>query len=277
MNAPESLFLADVQASPDLRNVPIERVGVRGLKYPLALAGRLGVQHTVAEAELTVCLDASVKGTHMSRFVESLETWREPLAVAELPARLAEMLERLNAGAGRIALRFPYFIRKRAPVSGVESLLDYQAGMAVERPPGLEGISATPVVTLTLTAPVTSLCPCSKAISEYGAHNQRSHVTLEVELSEAPSKERESLDFEALAAIAESAASCEVYGLLKRPDEKYVTERAYDNPRFVEDLVRDLALALSRNAAIRRYVVEVENFESIHNHSAYARLSGGRP
>ena len=264
MNAPERLFLADVQASQDLRNVPIERVGVRGLKYPLAIRGRQGVQHTVADAELTVLLDPSVKGTHMSRFVESIETWTEPLAPATLTSRLHAMLDRLGARAGRIALAFPYFIRKRAPVSGVESLLDYQAKMVAEVEEG-----QAPRVTMTLTAPVTSLCPCSKEISEYGAHNQRSHVTLEVELSDPAA-----LDFEGLATLAEGAASCEVYGLLKRPDEKYVTERAYDNPKFVEDLVRDLALAARTHPAIRRYTVEVENFESIHNHSAYARLTG---
>ena len=266
MNARDHFFLADVQASQDIRNVPIERVGVRGLRYPLVVQGRLGVQHTVAEAELTVLLDATVKGTHMSRFVEMLESWSSPVGPGNLSEHLVGMLERLDAAAGRIDLRFPFFIRKRAPVSGVESLLDYQAGMTAEIKMG-----SVPQVTLVLTAPVTSLCPCSKEISDYGAHNQRSHVTLEVELTE-PGL----LDFEALAEIAEGAASCEVYGLLKRPDEKYVTERAYDNPKFVEDLVRDLALALHGHPAIQRYVVEVENFESIHNHSAFARLTGGR-
>jgi GTP cyclohydrolase I len=266
MNASERMFLVDVQASQDARNVAIEHVGVRGLRYPLPIQGRQGTQHTVVEAEMTVALDPSVKGTHMSRFVETLEAWDSAVGPADLVQRLNGMLERLDAAAGRIALRFPYFIRKRAPVSGVESMLDYQAGMRAEVRPGEPARLG-----LTLTAPVTSLCPCSKEISEYGAHNQRSHVTLDVELIEPGA-----LDFESLAEIAEAAASCEIYGLLKRPDEKYVTERAYDNPKFVEDLVRDLALALENHPAIRRYMVEVENFESIHNHSAYARLTGGR-
>jgi GTP cyclohydrolase IB len=266
LNAPDRFLLTDVQSRQDGRNVAIERVGVRGLRHPLVVQARDHAQHTVAEAEMTVNLDPMVKGTHMSRFVATLASWEGPIGPRNLPERLTSMLERLEVSAGRISLRFPFFIRKRAPVSGVESLLDYQAGMTAEVRSG-----SAPVLTLALMAPVTSLCPCSKEISDYGAHNQRSHVSIEAELA-AP----HTLDFEELAQIAESAASCEVYGLLKRPDEKYVTERAYDNPKFVEDLVRDLALALDGHRGIQRYVVEVENFESIHNHSAYARLTGGK-
>jgi len=265
MNAPERTFLTDVQSLPDGRDVPIERVGVRRLRHPVVLATSQGPQHTVAELELTVLLAPGVKGTHMSRFIEAVQSWSEPLSPAGLAEHAREMLRRLDASAGRIDLCFPYFIRKCAPVSGVQSLLDYQAGVSVRV---VEG--APPVVSLSLVAPVTSLCPCSKEISEYGAHNQRSHVSVRVELGSAGGD----LDFEALARIAEQAASCEVYGLLKRPDEKFVTERAYDNPGFVEDLVRDVALALGAHPGVRSYEVEVENFESIHNHSAYARVTG---
>ncbi|HEY5636356.1 MAG TPA: GTP cyclohydrolase FolE2 [Burkholderiales bacterium] len=261
MNAPERLFLTDVQSRPDDRNVAIDQVGVRGLRLPVQVLARDGVQSTVAQCEATVALPPQAKGTHMSRFVEILEASDTPLSARSLPHLLERMLERLGARAGRLDFAFPFFIRKLAPVTGVPSLLDYSARMAVA------SSDAGAVVTLAITAPVTSLCPCSKEISAYGAHNQRSHVTLDVEL-----RPRAKLTLETLAAIGESAASCEVYGLLKRPDEKFVTERAYDNPKFVEDLVRDLALALDARAAVRRYRVEVENFESIHNHSAYARI-----
>ncbi len=264
MNAPDRIFIADVQASADSRNVAIDDVGIKGLKYPLVVAGRSGsVQHTVADIDLTVSLEPQVKGTHMSRFVELIEAWKVPLDAASLAELAQSMTARLGAERGTIALRFPYFIRKKAPVSGVESLLDYQASARVSSGP--EGTR----VTLSLAAPVTSLCPCSKEISEYGAHNQRSHVTIEASVG----TDAAGFGFEDLAFLAESAASCEIYSLLKRPDEKYVTERAYDNPKFVEDLVRDIALELSAHPAIDAYVVEAENFESIHNHSAYARIA----
>jgi len=264
MNAPDRLFTADVQARPDARNIAIDSVGIKGLRYPLALAGSDGrVQHTVAEIDLAVALPADVKGTHMSRFVELIDAWNTPLSAASLAALAHAMLERLGAASGSVALRFPLFIGKRAPVSGVQSLLDYQAGARVHAVAG-----AAAQVTLTLVAPVTSLCPCSKEISEYGAHNQRSHVTIEASVD----ADAASFGFEDLAAIAEQAASCEIYGLLKRPDEKYVTERAYDNPKFVEDLVRDVALALDAHPGIAAFAVSAENFESIHNHSAYARV-----
>jgi MptA/FolE2 family GTP cyclohydrolase len=253
-----------VQASADSRNVAIDDVGIRGLRYPLAIAGRNGaVQHTVAEIDLMVGLESEVKGTHMSRFVELVEAWKAPVDAASLAALAQSMTKRLGAERGTIDMRFPLFIRKQAPVSGVESLLDYQARARVTAAPEGTGVA------LSLTAPVTSLCPCSKEISEYGAHNQRSHVTIEASVDAgAPG-----FGFEDLASIAEGAASCEIYGLLKRPDEKYVTERAYDNPKFVEDLVRDIALTLAAHPAIIAYVVEAENFESIHNHSAYARIA----
>jgi GTP cyclohydrolase I len=265
MNAPEKILIADVQSFADARNIAIDDVGIRGLRYPLSVAGGDGrAQPTVAEIELTVALAPEVKGTHMSRFIELMEGWQEPLSAASLGRLGQAMLERLGAERGSISLQFPYFIRKTAPVSGVQSLLDYQAAAHIKVSRG-----AQPETRLSLVTPVTSLCPCSKEISEYGAHNQRSHVTIEALVDD----DSQELTYEELAAIAERGASCEIYGLLKRPDEKYVTERAYDNPKFVEDLVRDIALSLNAHPAIGGYVVEAENFESIHNHSAYARIA----
>ena len=274
MNAPERLpgfthmadtQMADIQALADHRNIAIDDVGIRGLRYPISIAGQDGTaQATVADLQLTVALPAHVKGTHMSRLVELIENWKAPLSAASLRELSRSLLVRLEAERGSIELAFPYFIRKRAPVSGVESLLDYQAGTRVSA--SLDGPAE---VTLSLRTAVTSLCPCSREISEYGAHNQRSHISIEATLAGAQSDMR----LEELAQIAERAASCEIWGMLKRPDEKYVTERAYDNAKFVEDLVRDVALALNASEAIRAYRVEVENFESIHNHSAYARIA----
>ncbi len=263
MNAPEHFFLPDVQATADTRRLAIQNVGVKGLRYPLQLATGGGeLLNTVASLAMTVGLPPEVKGTHMSRFVELLEGRRGALTQDGLFAMLEEMLLRLDASSGRIELAFPYFIRKAAPVSGVESLLDYDVTLIVNQP---EGERST--LTLRVTAPVTSLCPCSKKISDYGAHNQRSHITLEAKL-------RSPMAIEELVRLAEEEASCEVFGLLKRPDEKWVTERAYDNPKFVEDLVRDIALRLMNEPRIAEWKVASENFESIHNHSAYAELYG---
>jgi GTP cyclohydrolase I len=263
MNAPERFFLPDLQSSTDTRRLAIQCVGVKGLRYPLVLESASGEPvSTVATLAMTVGLPPEVKGTHMSRFVELLENPRGALSQESLFHMLEEMLLRLDARSGRIELAFPYFIRKAAPVSGIESLLDYDATLIVEKQEGLY-----PALTLRVTAPVTSLCPCSKDISDYGAHNQRSHITLEARL-------RTPMSIEALVRLAEEEASCEVFGLLKRPDEKWVTERAYDNPKFVEDLVRDIALRLMAEPRVAEWKVASENFESIHNHSAYAELIG---
>ena len=263
MNAPEQLALPDTQSLPDARCTPIQKVGIKGLRYPIALRTATGdVQHTVAEFAMYVGLAHDVKGTHMSRFVEILELASAPLDIRGLHRLHAQMLERLGAVTGRIEMSFPYFIRKSAPVSGVESLLDYQARMSAET--GTDGRAR---ITLALTAPVTSLCPCSKKIADYGAHNQRSHITITADVIG-------DLSLEELALVAEAEASCEVWGLLKRPDEKWVTERAYDNPKFVEDLVRDIALRMKRDPRVGRFTVSSENFESIHNHSAYAEVEG---
>ncbi|MCX7893060.1 MAG: GTP cyclohydrolase FolE2 [Burkholderiales bacterium] len=261
MNAPERLFLPDIQASPDGREVAIDRVGVKSIRHPVKVRRPDGsVQASVALFDMYVGLPHHVKGTHMSRFLEVLAAEHEPVSPAGFRRLAARMLARLDADSGYLEMRFPYFIEKRAPVSGVASLLDYDVAFRAEVTParGLE-------FSVAVVVPVTSLCPCSKKISDYGAPNQRSHITITATLAE-------DLAIEELAAIAEREASCEVYGLLKRPDEKYVTERAYDNPKFVEDLVRDVALALERDARVVAFTVESENFESIHNHSAYALI-----
>lgn len=263
MNAPEKIFLPDVQSTADHRLLAIHNVGVKGLRYPMQLQAADGETiSTVATLAMSVGLPADVKGTHMSRFVELLEARRGVLSQDGLFRMLEEMLLRLDAFSGRIEMAFPYFIRKAAPVSGVESLLDYDAVLIIDKQEG-----RYPMLTVRVTAPVTSLCPCSKKISDYGAHNQRSHITLEATL-------RSLMSIEDLVRIAEEEASCEVFGLLKRPDEKWVTERAYDNPKFVEDLVRDIALRLMKETRIKHWKVASENFESIHNHSAYAELYG---
>jgi GTP cyclohydrolase I len=259
MNAPDRFFLPDVQAAPDGRALAIDRVGIRSLRHPVTVARPDGTaQPTVATFDMYVALPGHVKGTHMSRFIEIAQGLDGPLSVAGFRDLMARMLARLDAEAGYIEARFAYFVSKRAPASGVESLMDYEVSFRAEVRPG-HGYDFT----LTVVVPVTSLCPCSKEISEYGAHNQRSHVTI------AATIEGE-IAVETLIAVAERHASCELYGLLKRPDEKWVTERAYDNPKFVEDLVRDVALELARDERVVAFTVESENFESIHNHSAYA-------
>jgi len=249
----------DVQSRVDTRRIPINRVGIKDIRHPVRVKDRSrGEQHTVASFNMYVNLPHNFKGTHMSRFVEILHHERE-ISVDSFRAMLLEMAERLDADAGHIEMSFPYFVTKRAPVSGVESLMDYQASLIGEVRNG------EACMWLKVVVPVTSLCPCSKKISERGAHNQRSHVTIKARL-------RSHMWIEELIDLAESEASCELYGILKRPDEKYVTERAYDNPKFVEDMVRDVAVRLNREERIAAYVVESENFESIHNHSAYALI-----
>jgi GTP cyclohydrolase I len=218
---------------------------------------------SVANIDMAVYLPGDTKGTHMSRFLEVLNSCGESLGFETGKYMMQIMLDRLESKSGTITIRFPYFIRKTAPISGVQSLMDYQVTFEIDCNGGHTDFWMSVVV------PVTSLCPCSKKISEYGAHNQRSHITMRVQL-------RDAMRIEEIVQIAEGAASCELYGLLKRPDEKYVTERAYENPKFVEDLVRDLAIALNHDKRVGRYRVESENFESIHNHSAVAWIEGGK-
>lgn len=254
------LHIPDTQSERDERHLLIQRVGIKDVRYPLQINVDAQAQTTVANWTLDVALPAEKKGTHMSRFVAWLDGLNRPLDAALLKSELAQMLDKLHATDGRIEVRFPFFVRKRAPVSAVESLLDYQGAWIAETRNGRTALWAEVAV------PVKSLCPCSKEISDYGAHNQRSLVTLKVELV------GEEIPWTQLVRFAEDSASSEIWPLLKRPDEKWITERAYENPKFVEDLVRDVALLLNGDARVGRYSVDVENFESIHNHSAYARI-----
>ena len=254
--------IADVQSSPDQRNMSINQVGIKDLHFPLQIQSAEGVQHTIARIGMTVALPASQKGTHMSRFVALMEE-RQHLVLdfTSLHQLTLDMLERLEAQAGRIHISFPFFRKKAAPVSGITSFLDYAVTWQGE-------VSASGEYShqIKVLAPVTSLCPCSKEISQYGAHNQRSHVTVTLTCH------KQEVSIEEIIDLVENKASCQLYGLLKRPDEKYVTEHAYENPKFVEDMVRDIAVALKNDPRIDRFSVESENFESIHNHSAYALI-----
>jgi len=270
MNRPETpnhlLSIPDVQSSRDERRIAIDRVGIKGLRYPLSFADGDQVHRTIATCAVYVELPEEQKGTHMSRLVALLEEraapGAEPLTVAGLRDFVLELVSRLGAPGGSIEIAFPFFVRKTAPVSGVASLLDYDVRLTAKL---AHGDYAS---TVCVSAPVTSLCPCSKEISAYGAHNQRSLVTITV-------SPRVPVRVTELLRIAEDEASCELYGILKRADEKYVTERAYDNPRFVEDLVRGVASRLSSDDRFSAFTVEAENLESIHNHSAYARIARG--
>jgi GTP cyclohydrolase I len=253
--------IADVQASEDLRHLPINKVGIKDIRHPFKVLDRSGgVRHTIATFNMYVGLPHNFKGTHMSRFVEILNAHEEEISVESFETMLREMVVRLEAKTGHLEMSFPYFINKTAPISGVQSLMDYDVTFVGELL-----ADGTYQQTIKVQVPVTSLCPCSKKISDRGAHNQRSHVTITALTNSL-------VWIEDIIQIAERQASCELYGLLKRPDEKYVTERAYDNPKFVEDLVRDVASELNEDPRISAYVVESENFESIHNHSAYALI-----
>lgn len=258
MNAPAPI--PDVQSSADTRQLAINKVGIKSIRHPIVVSDKSeGVQHTIATFNMYVRLPHNFKGTHMSRFVQILNQHGREISVASFESILREMVEKLEARSGYIEMAFPYFVNKTAPISGVQSLLDYDVTFIGEI------IDGKYRFTMRVLVPVTSLCPCSKEISERGAHNQRSHVTLTV-------RTKGAVWIEDVVRIAEEQASSELYGLLKRPDEKFVTERAYDNPKFVEDMVRDVAAALNADDRIEAYIVESENFESIHNHSAYALI-----
>ena len=260
MDADNKNTLPDVQSARDGRNIAIDRVGVRGITVPITVETKEDTLATVATVEMTVSLPADKKGTHMSRFVALMEEHSEPLNVDVVRSLMADMLKRLDAVDGTIELRFPFFIRKCAPVSKLTSLMNYEAAWIADSRGGVITVRQE------TATPVTSLCPCSKEISRYGAHNQRSRLTASVELS-AP------MSLEEQIAYSEEAASCQLWARLKRSDEKYVTEYAYDHPKFVEDIVRDMAAALNKEECVVAYRVEAENFESIHNHSAYAYIT----
>ncbi len=252
--------IPDTQNIRDTRHIAIDQVGIKDIKHPVVVSDRSGgEQHTIANFNMYVSLPHDFKGTHMSRFVEILNQHEHEITVESFKKMITEMTERLDAKSGHIEMNFPYFVNKAAPVSGVESLMDYEVSFIGELNEKQSSVLVKVVV------PVTSLCPCSKSISDYGAHNQRSHITVCVRTTGF-------LWIEELIETVEKVASCELYGLLKRPDEKYVTEKAYDNPKFVEDIVRDVAVQFNLDERILSYVVESENFESIHNHSAYAKI-----
>jgi len=261
MNLPIDFSIEDVQNLADIRQLAIDKVGIKAIRHPIRVKDKTGgIQHTVAMFNMYVHLPQHFKGTHMSRFVEILNANELEISVENIQIILNEVANRLEAQSGHIEMTFPYFINKSAPVSGVKSLLDYEVTFIGEIKNGQHDVKVKVLI------PVTSLCPCSKKISAYGAHNQRSHVTVTVAI-------KEFMWIEDIIAVVEAQASSELYGLLKRPDEKYVTERAYDNPKFVEDIVRDIASVFNREPLIGSYIVECENFESIHNHSAYACIS----
>lgn len=254
-------LIPDVQNTADARRIAIDKVGIKAIRHPIKVIDKNGgMQHTVAVFNMYVGLPHNFKGTHMSRFVEILNSNERELSVESFEPMLREMVARLEAETGHVEMTFPYFVNKAAPVSGVKSLIDYEVTFI-----GEIHSKGSYQFTMRIVVPVTSLCPCSKKISDYGAHNQRSHVTVTAVLND-------HMWIEDVVTLVEQQASCELFGLLKRPDEKYVTERAYDNPKFVEDMVRDVAGKLNAEERISAYCVESENFESIHNHSAYALI-----
>lgn len=253
--------MKDVQSEKDLRRIPLKHVGIKDLRWPIALRDReQGVQHSVAKVTLAVDLPHDMRGTHMSRFVECLQELG-PVGLAEVEGILDKLKAHLQAEKAFMQLEFPYFLHKKAPVSGMSAPMDIDCIYKAEKGDEFK-------LRICAVIPVQTLCPCSKEISSYGAHNQRAFAHLEVESNEL-------VWLEELAAIADAAASAPVYGLLKRPDEKFVTERAYDNPRFVEDAVREIALRLEADKRITWYRAEVESVESIHNHNAFAVVEKG--
>ncbi len=257
--------LKDTQSERDYRKLPIDRVGVKGLRYPVEIKDKAHeVQATIATVALAVDLPHHYKGTHMSRFVEVLNAHGPRVGVHDISQIPRELIERLDARKAHIEFRFPFFLEKEAPETGAVGLMDYEVTFEVE------AVDAEVDFMVKVDVPVTTLCPCSKAISERGAHNQRGIVSYAVRF-------HEPIWIEDLVQLVENCASCELYSLLKRPDEKNVTERAFDNPVFVEDLVRNVAAKSNDQENIFWYRVEAENFESIHNHSAYAVIEGGNP
>lgn len=253
-------ILPDIQNQKDIRQIPIDKVGVKNLKYPIAVKDKDNeLQHTIATIAMTVDLPKEFKGTHMSRFVEILQCKDREIHVDSIDTILVEMQKRLKSKVSHIEIEFPYFKEKKAPSTGKPSLIDYVAKFHAVRNNNKKDF------VLTVKVPVTTLCPCSKNISKYGAHNQRGEVTVSVRF-------QNTVWIEDIISVAESSASSELYSLLKREDEKFVTERAYENPVFVEDLVRNIVVKLKENKNIIWYSVEAENFESIHNHNAYAHI-----
>lgn len=261
-------MLEDVQKRPDDRNLAVDEVGITGIRYPVAVPDREhGKQDTVADVTMSVDLSPELKGTHLSRFVEILQDASAEVTLATLPLMLSVLRHRLEASRARLEFRFPYFLRRAAPVTGVAALMDYQCWLS-----GQQDESDTRLG-VAVRVPVTSVCPCSKAISAYGAHNQRSHITIRACPRFVAGGGPMPVWADDLIEIAEDAASCPVYPLLKRPDERHVTMRAYEHPVFVEDMVRATAVALAERMEISWFSVEAASEESIHNHAAFARVA----
>jgi GTP cyclohydrolase I len=251
--------MKDIQNHVDDRNIDIDQVGVKGIRYPITVLDKnMGQQQTVATINMYVNLPRQYKGTHMSRFVEILNEHSKQISLQNFSDILREMKKRLNAERANMEITFPYFINKRAPVSGSEGLMEYKCTFKGSLDKGSDLITVIHV-------PISTLCPCSKEISNFGAHNQRGEVTLQVRF-------KKFIWIEDLISLVEESASSDIYSVLKREDEKYVTERAYEHPMFVEDIVRDIAEKLNNDPNITWFSVESENFESIHNHNAYAYI-----
>lgn len=263
-------IIEDVQSRSDNRMIPIDRVGINDIQHPILVMNREGkAQHTVANISMSVDLPHDVKGTHMSRFIEILNAHDDELSVHTLPDILGAIRKKLGASTARMEADFPYFLRRAAPVSGAQSLMNYHCSLLGESGPKSDDY------VLTVKVPVTSLCPCSKEISDYGAHNQRGFLTIKAR-NGMGGKNRQRLFAEDLIDVAEQSASSPVYPLLKRPDERYVTMRAYENPVFVEDMVREVATKLKRDERLTWFSVHAENQESIHNHNAFAQIEWAR-
>ncbi len=253
--------MIDVQKQPDFRNLPINKVGIKNLTYPVTVLDKTcGTQGSVAQISMYVDLPHQCKGTHMSRFVEILNTFRTQISLKSLTSILQQMKQALEAKSSHIEIAFPYFIEKAAPVTGAKGLMDYACTII-----GSSTAQNETDIVLKVAVPITSVCPCSKEISDCGAHNQRGQVIVDVRF-------RRFIWIEDIVQIVEEASSCDIFSVLKRKDEKYVTEKAYNNPKFVEDIVRDVAGKLMEDTNITWFSVAAENFESIHNHSAYAYI-----
>ncbi len=253
--------MIDIQNQPDYRKIPIDKVGIKGLKYPVKVLDKTtGIQSTVASISMYVDLPHQCKGTHMSRFVEILHLFKTRVSLESITNILEDMKKILGARSSHIEITFPYFIEKKSPMTSSKGLMDYTCSINGSS----NGKKHTDIV-LTITVPITSVCPCSKEISEHGAHNQRGEVKVSTRFNKF-------IWIENIVEIVENCASCDIFSVLKRADEKFVTEKAYNNPKFVEDIARDVSKALMEDDNITWFSVSAENFESIHNHSAYASI-----
>ncbi len=254
--------MEDMQSRPDTRNIKIDQVGIRGIRYPITLLDKQNItQHSIASINMYISLPEAFKGTHMSRFLEILNECHNDISHSKIVEMLKKIRKRLSAKEAYIELFFPYFLEKSAPVSGQKSLMSYDCAVIAKS-------NKNTKIDIQVKVPVTTLCPCSKAISDRGAHNQRGFITIRVSLDKF-------VWIEDLILIAEQSASCSIWPLLKRPDEKYATDKAYNNPMFVEDIVRDIAKSLNDDERINSFKIEVENMESIHTHNAYALIKKG--